>query len=100
MVLPATAELGATQNNSSFSIGFIKVHFKLGGDQRKSPVSLAKFRREIREICEQFFSKYFISGLEGTARYAGFLLATVEGFGLWLRICWPFGPKQKLFMMF
>ena len=48
----------------------------------------------------QLPEKYII--LEGTARYAGFLPAPAEGFGLWPRLFWPsaktfFGLRQKPF---
>ena len=38
--------------------------------------------------------------LEGTARYAGLLLAPAEGFDLRPRLFLPFGPKKELFMLF
>ena len=42
--------------------------------------------------------------LKGTARYAGFLLAPAEGFGIWPRFFLPFGEKREfffgLFMLF
>ena len=38
--------------------------------------------------------------LEGTARYAGLLLAPAEGFGLWPRLFLPFGQKNSLLCCF
>ena len=38
--------------------------------------------------------------LEGTARYAGLLLAPAEGFGLRPRLFWPFGQKKSLLCCF
>ena len=41
-----------------------------------------------------------LSLLEGTARYAGSLLAPAESYGLWLRICLPFAQKREPLTMF
>ena len=38
--------------------------------------------------------------LEGTALYAGFLLAPAEGFILWPRFFFPFGQKRTFYAVF
>ena len=38
--------------------------------------------------------------LEGTARYAGSLLAPAESFGLWPRLVLPFEPKRYVYAVF
>ena len=43
---------------------------------------------------------YFTLLLEGSARFAGFLLAPAEGFGLRPRLFWPFGQKKSFLCCF
>ena len=55
---------------------------------------MAALLTQLRKGFAHLFTKLPI--LEGTARYAGLLLAPAEGFGLRPRLFLPFGPKKSL----
>ena len=51
-------------------------------------------------MCCTLFKKLYNHILEGTARYAGLLLAPAEGFGVRPRLFLPFGQKKSLLCCF
>ena len=62
-----------------------------------SPISwFSRLKKDVK-FCDRL--PYVIS-LEGTARYAGLLLAPAESFGLRPRLFLPFGQKKELIIQF
>ena len=53
-----------------------------------------------KTITNKFGAFFFLAQLDGTARYAGLLLAPAEGFSLRPRLFLPFGQKKSLLCCF